>query len=101
MNVDDTREGAQLTDDAGQMDAIVNADYQLDHADASVALIHADLLDIAVGSVDAAGEQCDQAALVFQLDAQFDVELADHVLGPGQLYALLRIVANLADVPAA
>lgn len=84
---DHSLEGAQLLDDAGQVDAIVHADDQLDHADAAVALVHADLLDVAVGRVDAGGEQGDQATLVLQLDAQFDIEFAGDILGPAELDA--------------
>ncbi len=37
---------------------------------------------------------------MFQLDAQLDVELASDILGPGQLDALVGVVANVGDVPA-
>src|SRR5690606_15171706 len=91
---------SQLTDDASQVDAVVHADYQLDDADAAVALVHADLLDVAVCGIDATGQQGDQAALVLELDAQLDVEFAGDVLGPGKLDALVRVVADFGDVPA-
>ena len=64
-----TLNGAQLFDHVSQVNAIVDADDQLHHADAPVALVHTDFFDIAVGGVDAAGEQGDQAALVLQFDA--------------------------------
>jgi hypothetical protein len=67
-------QGAQFLDYAGQVHTVVHADHQLDHADATIAFVHADFLDIAVGGIDAAGQQRNQASLVFQLDAQFDVE---------------------------
>src|SRR5690606_3892435 len=97
IDVQHTLEGAQLADDAGQVHAVLHADHQMNDAGAAVALVHADLLDIAVGGVDAAGQQGDQAALVLQFDAQLDVEFANDVLGPGQLDAFFRVVADLAD----
>src|SRR5437868_8336631 len=96
----DPGQGAQFLDHAGQVHAVVHADHQLDHADATIAFIHADFFDIAVGRVDAAGQQGDQAALVFQLDAQFDIEFAGDILGPRELDAFFRVVADFADVAA-
>src|SRR5690606_42047527 len=68
-DADHPLERAQLLDHAGQMHTVMHTDHQLDHADAAIALVHADLLDIAIGGIDAAGEQGNQAALVFQLHA--------------------------------
>ena len=72
----------------------------MDHADTAVAFVHADFFDIAVGGVDAAGQQGDQATLVLQLDSQFDIELTGDVLGPGKLHAFFRVVADFTDVAA-
>src|SRR5450830_1199338 len=99
-DADHPGQGAQFLDHAGQVHAVVHADHQLDHADATIAFVHADFLDIAVGGIDAAGQQGDQAALVFQLDAQLDVEFAGDILGPGELDAFFRVVADFADIAA-
>ncbi|MNM96474.1 hypothetical protein D3C81_1089510 [compost metagenome] len=72
----------------------------MDHADATIAFIHADFFDVAVGGVDAAGQQRDQAALMLQLDTQFDIEFTRDILGPGQLHAFFRVVSDFTDVAA-
>ncbi|RMT54308.1 hypothetical protein ALP46_05441 [Pseudomonas amygdali pv. myricae] len=82
------------------MHTVVHADHQLDHADATIAFVHTDFFDIAVGRVDAAGQQSDQAALMLEFDTQFDVEFAGDILGPGQLNAFFRVVTDFADVAA-
>src|SRR5690606_9525136 len=97
-DADDALERTQLLDDARQVHAVMYADDELNHADAAVALVHADLLDVAVGGIDAAGQQGDQAALVLQFDAQFDIEFAGDVLGSVELDAFVRAVANVDDV---
>src|SRR5450830_568185 len=99
-DADHPGQGAQFLDHAGQVHAVVHADHQLDHADATIAFVHADFLDIAVGGIDAAGQQGDQAALVLQLDAQLDIEFAGDILGPGELDAFFRVVADFADIAA-
>src|SRR3989344_8844484 len=99
-DADHPGQGAQFLDHTGQVHTVVHADHQLDHADATIAFIHADFFDVAVGRVDAAGQQGDQAALVFQLNAQFDVEFAGDILGPRELDAFFRVVADFADVAA-
>src|SRR5476651_229856 len=99
-DADHPGQGAQFLDHAGQVHTVVHADHQLDHADATIAFVHADFLDIAVGRIDAAGQQSDQAALVFQLDPQLDVEFAGDILGPRKLDALLGVVADFTDIAA-
>src|SRR3546814_4869380 len=84
----DALDRAQLLDDSGQVHAVMHADHQLDDADAAVALVHADLLDVAVGGIDAAGEQGDQAALVLQLDPELDIRSEEHT---SELQSLMRI----------
>ncbi|RMO04789.1 hypothetical protein ALQ48_06206 [Pseudomonas coronafaciens pv. zizaniae] len=96
----DTGQRAQFLDHSGQMHAIMYADYQLNHADAPIAFVHADFFDIAVRGVDAAGQQGNQAALMLQFDTQFDVEFAGDVLGPGQLDAFFRVMTDFADIAA-
>ena len=62
----------------------MNTDHQLYHAQAAISFVHADFFDIGIGFTDGTGQQGDQAALVGQLDAQFDIELAADAFGPGQ-----------------
>ena len=45
------------------MHSVMHADHELDDADTTIALVHADFFDVAVGSIDAAGQQSDQATL--------------------------------------
>src|SRR3990167_5314551 len=99
-DADHPGQSAQFLDHAGQVHTVVNADHQLHDADATIAFVHADFLDIAVGRVDAAGQQGDQTALVLQLDPQLDVEFAGDILGPRELDAFFRVVADFGDVAA-
>src|SRR5690606_29565353 len=77
---------------------VTHADHHLHHTEAAVAFVHADFFDVAISGVDAAGKQGDESALVFQFNAQFDIEFAANVLGPGQRDAFFRVGANLGDV---
>ncbi|KPW26109.1 Uncharacterized protein ALO83_04869 [Pseudomonas cannabina pv. alisalensis] len=99
-NTSNPGKGAQFPDHAGQVHTVVHADHQLDHADATIALVHADFFDVAIGRVDTAGQQGDQAALMLQFDTQLDVEFAGNVLGPRELDAFFRVVTNFANVAA-
>src|SRR3989344_4349944 len=70
-DADHTGQGAQLFDHAGQVHTVVHA-----------------------------GQQGDEAALVFQLNPQLDVEFAGDILGPRELDAFFRVVADFGDVAA-
>ena len=75
------------------MQAVAYPNDQLYDADASVAFVDADLVDAGVGDGDAGGELGNDAALVFQFDAQLDGKFATDVLVPRQVQGLLAVMA--------
>src|SRR5690606_15031730 len=94
----DALQHADPFDQLGQVQAAANAQHQLHHADAAVALVDADLVDAGVGDGDAGGQLGDDAPLVFQLHAQLHGEFATDVLVPGQLQDLFIVTAVLRQV---
>ena len=93
-------EVADAFDQLREVQAVAYTPHQLYHADAAIALIDADLVDAGVGHGNAGGKLGDDAALVFQLDAQLDGKFAADILVPRQVQRLLAVVAQFSQIAA-